>query len=102
LPQPFALRLLADLRNRAEAEHLEFRASHMTAQEVRETLQRMRDSYPRLARFIPRAESRSVFFGLGERIPIDRALLAEGLRLAIPVGLVEDVRINGQSWDKLQ
>src|SRR5262245_57690000 len=70
LPQPFALRLLADADGATR--------QRLTARQVREALQRARDIAPRLGRLIPEADSRGVGFGLAPRSRADRRWLVEG------------------------
>ncbi len=100
LPLPFGLRLLSGLRGMAVYQGLEPAGTRLTAQEVREALQRARDTYPALAHLIPRAELRAVFFGLGRRDRAGRRQLVASLRARIPAELIEDVLIDGRSWDE--
>jgi hypothetical protein len=100
LPLPFGLRLLSGLRGMTIRPALEPGDTRLTAQEVREVLQRARDTYPALAHLIPRAEMRAVFFGVGRRDRGARRQLISGLRDQVPAGLIEHVLIDGRSWDE--
>jgi hypothetical protein len=101
LPQPFALRLLAEVNNQIVATG-EIKTGTSTARistrELREALQRARQVYPQLDRLIPQPDSRSVRLGLGARSEVERDRLIDGLRRALPKELVEDVLLHGQSW----
>jgi hypothetical protein len=100
LPQPFGLRLLGWLREPGVRSGVRAGAPRLTAQDVAEVLRRAQDASPSVARRIPRAELRAVFIGLADRggPALARTLLR--LREYLPDDLVEDVVIDGQSWDE--
>jgi hypothetical protein len=102
LPQPFVLRLLTEM-NRAGLPHgpLAYLAlpARMTTQQLREALHKARDFHPQLARSIPQEDSRTIPFGLGNASSEGRRQIIAGLRRIIPAGLVEDILIDGQSWE---
>jgi hypothetical protein len=98
LPQPFGLRLLGWFREPG-AHHGITLPRRLTAQDMSDVLRHARDSNPTVARRIPPAELRAVFLGLCNYTePAVRRLLA-GLRRRLPADLLEDVLIDGRSWD---
>jgi hypothetical protein len=92
LPQPFALRLLTEV-NATDG-------PHMNARELREALLKAGAAYPRLGELLPRPDARTVSFGFGEGRPPDRRQVVESLRGSIPEDLVEDVLVDGRSWNE--
>jgi hypothetical protein len=102
LPQPFVLRLLTEVNQRSPSTggaEAVASAPRMTSRELRDALQRARQVYPHLSQLIPQADARTVQFGLGPKSKLDRARLLASLRRAVPADLVEDVLIEGQSWN---
>jgi hypothetical protein len=104
LPQPFALRLLAEVNSHAEAtgdrKKATTSAARISTRELYEALERARQVYPQLRRLIPQPDSRTVRVNLGLRSGTERDRLIDTLRLALPAELVEDVLLNGKSWDE--
>jgi hypothetical protein len=93
LPQPFGLRILADV-NRPEGEE------RLTAQHLAGILEHARERFPRIAGKIPAVSSRAVFFGVEVPALVGRAGVLARLRQVIPAELVEDVLVDGQSWEQ--
>jgi hypothetical protein len=103
LPQPFALRLLAEVNNHVAAtgeSQTITSSARISTRELREALQRARQVYPQLDRLIPQPDSRTVRVGLGSRSEVERDRLIDSLRRALPAELVLDVLLRGQSWDE--
>jgi hypothetical protein len=101
LPQPFGLRLLGWLREPGVRGAVRAGPSRLTAEDVAEVLRRAQNASPAVARRLPRPDLRAVFIGLADR---DRPALARtllNLRQHLPIELVEDVVIDGHSWDEL-
>ena len=101
LPHPFGLRLLGWLREPGVRSGARAGASRLTAQDVAEVLRRAQDAYPSVARLIPRPDLRAVFIGLSDRRRPAVGRLLAGLRQHLPAELVEDVLIDGHSWDEV-
>ncbi len=98
LPQPFGLRLLGWLRDPDARRSLAL-PRRLTPHEVTEALRHARHANPAVARRIPRAELRAVFIGLARQTePAARRLVAS-LRHSLPADLIEDIRIDGRSWE---
>jgi hypothetical protein len=103
LPQPFVLRILTEMHNSPSSPGTAALGlpGRMTTRELREALHEARDTHPHLARSIPQADSRTVPFGLGSAGQIDRQTIIAGLRRFVATELVEDILIDGQSWELL-
>jgi hypothetical protein len=102
LPQPFALRLLTEVNNSLPARRGRGRVGpegRVTPRELDDALQQAREAYPQLDRLLPRIHSRAVQFFLGPQSPADLERVIDGLRRAIPEGAVEEVIVQGRSWD---
>lgn len=67
----------------------------MTSRELTGALEQARADHPLLARSLPPAHARSVLFGFALDAD-DHDNLLVSLRSAVPMELVEKVRINGQ------
>jgi hypothetical protein len=99
LPQPFGLRLLGWFRDPAVQRGAAV-PRRLTAQDMTDVLRHARDANPAVARRIPPTNLRAVFLGLSDHTePAVNRLLAS-LRLRLPPDLVEDVLIDGRSWDE--
>lgn len=99
LPQPFGLRLLGWFREPGAHRGLTV-PRRLTARDMSDVLRHARDANPTVARRIPPADLRAVFLGLANYTePAVRRLLA-GLRRRLPADLLDDVLIDGRSWDE--
>jgi hypothetical protein len=99
LPQPFGLRLLGWFRD-PEAHRGVTLPRRLTAQDMTDVLRHARDANPAVARRIPPTNLRAVFLGLSNHGELAVNRLLAGLRLRLPPDLVEDVLIDGRSWDE--
>jgi hypothetical protein len=102
LPQPFALRLLTEINHPSAFPGQGGPAdapSRMTVRELKEALQKAKETYPQLGQLLPQADARTVYCGLGSHSRSRRERIIDRLRRAIPSELVEDVRVDGQSWE---
>jgi hypothetical protein len=63
-------------------------------------LEHARERFPRSAGKIPAVSNRAVFFGAEVPVVIGRAGVLARLRQVIPAELVEDVLVDGQSWEQ--
>jgi hypothetical protein len=99
LPQPFGLRLLGWFREPAAHRGLAG-SRRLTARDMTDVLRHARDANPRVARRIPPTNLRAVFLGLSNHSELAVNRLLASLRLRLPPDLVEDVLIDGRSWDE--
>jgi hypothetical protein len=105
LPQPFVLRFLTEMKSGKPSsgpQALLAAPAQMTTRQLREALHQAREAYPELARLIPEADSRTVPFGLARGNRANRGQIIAGLRRYISADLVEDILIDGQSWEVLE
>jgi hypothetical protein len=99
LPQPFGLRLLGWFRD-PEAHRGAAVPRRLTARDMTDVLRHARDANPAVARRIPPTNLRAVFLGLSNHSELAVNRLLASLRLRLPPDLVEDVLIDGRSWDE--
>lgn len=98
LPQPFGLRLLGWFREPGAHRGLDI-PRRLTAQDMTDVLRHARDTNPAIAARIPRADLRAVFIGLASHGELVVNRLLTRLRMRLPADLIEDVLIDGRSWD---
>lgn len=99
LPQPFGLRLLGWFREPGAHRGIDI-PKRLTAQDMTDVLRQARNANPAIAARIPRADLRAVYIGLANRGELAINRLLTRLRLRLPADLIEDVLIDGRSWDE--
>ncbi len=99
LPQPFGLRLLGWFREPGAHRGMEM-PRRLTVQDMTDVLRHARDANPAIAARIPRADLRAVFVGLANHSGLAVNRLLTRLRLRLPADLIEDVLVDGRSWDE--
>jgi hypothetical protein len=105
LPQPFVLRVLTEMKGGKSSsgpQALLAAPARMTTRQLREALHQARETYPELARLLPQADSRTVPFGLARGSRVDRSQIIANLRRYISPDLVEEILIDGRSWEVLE